>query len=255
MNMSGPSWLADFFAVLMLAVTVYSGARLVVSRLESPPTPVETDVVHAVMGLAMAGMFVRGLDPLPGRAWEVVFSGMAAWFSWRCLVNAIGDKTSRPLSHHSHAAAHYPTHGVMAFAMLYMYFDVPAQAKVTDGAVAMTTGASGASSDFLGLPLVFLIWLLVSGVWELDQTERSKAAMATRRVQQASSPAVPAIAIVGGGRPVTVEAGQGVPADVDRPPNGAEVRPNGDDYPASRLMSASHVVMCVAMSYMLVVML
>ena len=68
----------------------------------------------------------------------------------------------------------------MALAMLYMYFGLPAQAKVAADATMVTSGATDTAADFLGLPLLFLILLLGSGVWELDRAERSKRIAARR---------------------------------------------------------------------------
>ena len=53
-----------------------------------------------------------------------------------------------------------------------MYFAIKApSAGSMSGGMAMG-GASGTTADFVGLPLLFLIVLLASGVWELDGAER-----------------------------------------------------------------------------------
>jgi Domain of unknown function (DUF5134) len=237
----------------MVTVAVYSGGRLVASRPWSRSIRVDVDVVHVLMGAAMAGMFVRALDTLPARVWEVVFSGVAAWFSWRCLVDPTKHNVTRPLSSHSHPASHYPTHGVMALAMLYMYFGLPAQAKVAAGATSMTSGATGATVDFLGLPLVFLILLLGSGVWELDRTGRLQRAALARPGPTVSGKPIPGAAF--GGQPRPAPAGWGPEVSVALAADAKDERPRDQNCLAPGLMTASHVAMCIAMSYMLVVML
>jgi Domain of unknown function (DUF5134) len=252
-NMSGPNWLAAFFAVVMLAVTVYSGGRLIASRLWSRPNRVDIDVVHLVMGLAMAGMFVPALNPLPTRAWEAVFSAVAAWFAWRCMANATGHIAGRPPRPHANSSPHYPTHGVMALAMLYMYFGLPAQPKA--GATMMTSGATGMTADFVGLPLLFLVLLLGSGVWELDRAERSRRAALAQPVPRASREPTPAVELIGGPRRERAGWGPVLTVAAAAQPHAADDGPGSDNCLAPGLMTASHVVMCIAMSYMLVVML
>ncbi len=255
MNMSGPSWLAVFFAVVMLTVAVYSGGRLVASRLWSRPIRLDVDVVHVLMGLAMAGMFVRALDPLPARAWEVVFSAVAAWFAWRCLVDTSGQIVNRPRSPQPNAASHYPTHGVMALAMLYMYFGFPAQPKGVAGATVATSGASAATADFVGLPLLFLVLLLGSGIWELDRAERAKRAALAQEMPETSREPGPAVELVGAPRQMTAGWGPGVSVAAAAQLDASGHVTRGDSCLPPGLMTVSHVVMCIAMSYMLVVML
>ncbi len=254
MNMSGPSWLADFFAVVMLMVAVDGGGRLVASRLWSRPTRVDVDIVHVLMGVAMAGMFVRAIDPLPARLWEVVFSAVAVWFPWRCLVKATGDNVTR-LVVHSHAASHYPTHGVMALAMLYMYFGNPTEARAAAGATTMTSGASGATADFVGLPLLFLVLLLASSVWELDRAERLQRATLARQGPKASGELMSAFELVGGPRPAPAGWGREVSVALAAQADATDDRPHDENWPPPALTAVSHVAMCIAMSYMLVVML
>ena len=63
--MSGPAWLTDIFAAVMITVAAYCASRLVVARWWRRPTDVDSDGVHVVMGVAMAGMLVTGLRFLP----------------------------------------------------------------------------------------------------------------------------------------------------------------------------------------------
>ena len=55
-GMTGPSWLADGFAGLMLLTAVYCAGRLAAARIQRRPTERDVDLVHALMGVAMAGL-------------------------------------------------------------------------------------------------------------------------------------------------------------------------------------------------------
>ncbi len=85
--MTGPSWLADGFAGLMLLTAGYCAGRLVAARVQRRPAERDVDLVHVLMGVAMAGMLVPriGLRPAGLRTgiWAVVFAAAAGWFAWR----------------------------------------------------------------------------------------------------------------------------------------------------------------------------
>jgi hypothetical protein len=81
--MTAPSWLADALAAAMIVIALYCSGRLVASRRWRRTTEVDADGIHVVMGVAMAGMLVPQLSPLPARVWEVVF-GVAAARSCQC---------------------------------------------------------------------------------------------------------------------------------------------------------------------------
>ena len=83
--MSGPAWLAGSFAVLMVVIAVYCAGRLAVSRLRGRDTELDTDGLHILMGVAMAGMLEPRLTPVPVTAWRAVFAAAAAWFAWRAI--------------------------------------------------------------------------------------------------------------------------------------------------------------------------
>lgn len=83
--MISPSWLAYVLAAVVIAVALFSAARLVAARGRRRRCEVDADSVHVVMGIAMAGMFVPGLAVLPGGLWAVIFAAGAAWFGWRAI--------------------------------------------------------------------------------------------------------------------------------------------------------------------------
>ena len=255
MNMSGPSWLADIFASVMLIVAAYSAGRLVASWVWRRPIHVDVDIVHVLMGVAMAGMFVAALNPIPSGVWEVVFSAIVAWFVWRSAAYVTGRDARPHAQGHMHHVSHYPTHVVMAFAMLYMYL-APAAASgaAMSGGGGMSMGSSsGASPNYAVLPLLFLFILLAAGIWEADRAGRFRRGrkpvepsnslartpeLAFANVTAAASPATEATGIA-----LAPES----PAVTDGNADGKWLAPG--------LMAASHVAMCLAMGYMLLVML
>ena len=83
--MSGPHWLADTFAALLLGTAAYCVGRLVMARMRPRAVEHDVDMVHVVMGIAMAGMLVPAVDPVGNRSWEVVFVAAMAWFAWRAF--------------------------------------------------------------------------------------------------------------------------------------------------------------------------
>ena len=80
--MGNHPWVSDFLAVAMLAVAADRVARLVVSFRSSRVTQRDSDAVHAVMGVSMAGM--SGLPcPLHRMGRGTSFFGSALWFGWK----------------------------------------------------------------------------------------------------------------------------------------------------------------------------
>jgi hypothetical protein len=117
-DVAGPSWLAGTFAAVMILTGAYSASRLAVGSLRGRATEFDADALHAVMGVAMAGMLVPRLSVLPHSAWAVVFGIGAAWFGWHAVrlrrVGACGSSRCRfPVPHLIECAA-----------MLYMLLPV-----------------------------------------------------------------------------------------------------------------------------------
>ncbi|HUD16862.1 MAG TPA: DUF5134 domain-containing protein [Acidimicrobiales bacterium] len=216
--MSGPDWLDDCFAAVMVVVAIYSAGRLVASRGWSRPTHADVDVAHVLMGVGMAGMLSSAINPVPRAVWEVVFTALVAWFVWRCyrFATRLGLEGQDP--DHVHHLSHYLTHLVMAAAMLYMYLVAAAPSGPSRDAGMAMNGATGTTADFVGLPLLFLLVLLASGIWELDGIGRFSPALSTGPVASVGSIAT---------------------------------RP----WLAPRLEAGCHIAMCIAMAYMLVLIL
>jgi len=237
MNTGSPGWLADLFASIMLIVAMVSAGRLYFALRWSRPVHLEVELDHLLMGVAMAGMFVAPLNPFPSVLWEVVFSIVAAWLVLRCVA-ALTGRATRVLDRHGHHMAHYPTHLVMALAMLYMFF-----ASGPSGAMAAATGST---ADFVGLPLLFLVVLIASGIWEIDRAGRL-----WRSKSASVSPAVSEYTLI------SPDAGAQASAPLAR----ASVAVMGqtgtapEDLLAPGVMAAAHVAMCIAMGYMLITLL
>ena len=200
------------------------------------------------MGVAMAGMLVPALTTLPTGVWEAVFVGLAGWFSWqsvRFLARHLGQGGEHVLHH----VSHYLTHLVMSCAMLYMYLAAPTGGAAHAGGMSMG-GATGATANFVGLPLFFLIVLSVSAVWHIDSLSSSSP----NKTVLVSSVGDQEIA---GGSRWANEQGQTMLAESATrsvtEPDGPD--PDDRSFMAPRLELACHVAMCVTMGYMLILML
>ena len=225
--MPHPAGLAYGLAVVMVAVSLYCVGWLVVATRQGRHHHVDVNVSHVAMGLGMAGMLVPRLNLLPDGVWESVFVAIAVWFSWQGVRLVTGKLGVRDDSV-SHGLSHYLIHLVMALAMLYMYLAAVPGRVETGGAMSMT-GPTGAGANFVGLPLVFVVILCASAVWQVDASSRSPPSRRT-----------------------LVAAGVG-------PESGAEgTAPPGPDAAtalAPRLEMGCHIAMCITMGYMLVLML
>jgi hypothetical protein len=244
--MEGPGWLADLFGAVMGLVALYSAGRLVAAQLQSLQTHLDVDLAHVLMGVAMAGMLVTSVNFVRPALWEIVFVLLALWFVWRCYEFVTRRGLKGRDDDHVHHLSHYATHEVMALAMLYMYLADPARSgALANGAMPMS-GATGTTADFVGLPLLFLIVLFSSGVWELDGIERLSPS-GTRRVPET------VLATVGGAAPAPAVGGSSAPSPVGAQPLGK--RAQRARWLAPRLEAACHIAMCITMGYMLIVML
>jgi hypothetical protein len=159
----GPSWLAGILAAIMIVTAAYCASRLVLARAQRRPAGRDVDLVHTVMGVAMAGMLVSWLNPLPDRLWAGMFAGGTAWFGWRAWggrrarVTAAGH--GRPA--HRHAVPHF----VMCGAMVYMLLAVRAAGPGPGPAMA----GPAAAGRFPLLALVFALFMVGYVMWQADR--------------------------------------------------------------------------------------
>ena len=107
------------------------------------------------------------------------------------------------------------------------------------------TGPTGTAANFVGLPLLFVVILFASAVWQLDGLSRfAPGRDAGRRGHGPRRPST-------GARGSWEIAGDG-PDEPEQPSDrGAARRPSL----APRLEMGCHIVMCITMGYMLILML
>lgn len=245
-GMSGPIWLADVFAGTMALTVCYSAARLVVPHLWSRRSHRDVDITHVLMGVAMAGMLASPLNFVPSGLWEVIFAALALWFIWRCWVFAAERGLKGLDEDHVHHLSHYVTHVVMAFAMLYMYLAAGTSVGGAGDTGMAVSGASGTGSDFVGLPLLFLVLLLASGIWELDRAEQCVPSGCKEEPSPHTLAAVGKSASLARNATVLSLTGN----------DGAYAsQTDSAAWLAPGLEAATHIAMCATMAYMLVVML
>ncbi len=243
--MSNPVWLNGVFAGLMLIVAAYSVGRLVGSRAWSRPIHRDVDVAHMLMGTAMAGMLVSDLNPVPSGVWELVFSVLAVWFVVRCYQFVVNPDSETYYHEHVHRLSRRVIHLVMSLAMLYMYLAASPSEVGSGGSMAMGA-ATGTTTDFALLPAGFILALLVSAIWQLDELGRFSSSSAYR-VRS------PALTTVGAGPSSSAEWKRATEVPLEGPSiNGTADAPA---WLAPRLEAGSHIVMCLTMAYMLILML
>ena len=187
----------------------------------------------------MAGMLVSDLNPIPSGVWEVAFSVLAAWFVWRCYQFVKDANAIDGYELHLHRLSRRLIHLTMSLAMLYMFLAATPATVGSGGSMAMGA-ATGATTNFVLLPLIFIVSLFASAIWEFDRLGR----LSPSRLPQSQS--MPAFASLGAGSPTTAEDARAT----DR-----AVRPEQAQWLAPRLEGVSHIIMCVTMGYMLVLML
>ena len=164
--MTGPSWLANLLAVVMIATAAYCFSRLAVAWRSKRRTDYDVDGVHILMGVAMAGMLVPRLNPFWDSGWEIIFAATVAWFGFQTVRGyrdepAVGQRW----------VAHHLQHVVACGAMLYMFLAVaPARAGSSGSGMAM--GGSGSMTTFPTLALVLTLALVGYVIWTADSSPR-----------------------------------------------------------------------------------
>jgi hypothetical protein len=217
-----PSWLYYLFGAAMLAVAAYCLTLLVLSVATKRPAGRDVEVSHLFMGLAMAGMFVDRWAFGRSAVWEIIFSVLMVWF----LVAAI-QSVERYGLHLPHALIH----AVMNFAMVLMYW-FPVSPSSSAG--SMMAGAGGARLD-PGLAYLLALVLCASAIFTLASPVKGRSHFGSH---------APAYAL-GGSAGDDWRGG--------RPGGASTVAVALDDVVATPwLVDVSHVVMCVAMAFMLV---
>jgi hypothetical protein len=225
--MGTPSWLYYLFALLMLAVAGYGLALLVFSVSGRHHSGRDVDVAHVAMGVSMAGMFVSKWAFGPSAMWELIFGALVIWFIVRSIQSVQRFGLHRP---------HQAIHATMSFAMLLMYW-YPVGS--TAGATGMSMSASsGAAKLDPGLGFALAMIFFTSAIFTFASPTKGASHHGTHALAYAAS-----------GTAAT--AGPRTSSEVASPTVGAVEALVTQPW----LEDASHVVMAVAMGFMLVLML
>lgn len=221
-----PHWLYYLFGASMFAVAGYSALLLVIGLVSRRSVGIDVELSHIVMGLAMAGMFVGRWAFGPNLAWELAFAAFLVWFVARAVLSVQRFGLHLP---------HTLIHALMSVAMLLMYW-FPASMSAQGGGMGSAMG-SGMGSQMggrgvpahvdPGLVLLLAVALFASAIFTLASPRKGWS------VYGAVVPPGLAAATADGSVADEVEAAVAPPLLVD----------------------VTHVVMCVAMGFMLVLML
>jgi hypothetical protein len=170
-----PDWILDILAAVMLVVAAVSAWRLAAApRWRHGDSGTDIDIVHLLMGIAMAGMLVGGLQTLPDGAWEAVFAVTTVWFGWRVVRDA------RVSGARALARGHCAPHLLHCGAMLYMFAALPAGGVAAMGSSGMAAMGSGASAalEYPTLAFVFALVLSAYSVSDIDQLSGRRYSLA-----------------------------------------------------------------------------
>jgi hypothetical protein len=225
MAMSVPAWLYYLFGALMLAVAAYCLTLLSLGVVTNRPAGRDVEISHLFMGVAMAGMFVGSWSFGSNAFWEIVFALLMVWF----LVAGI-QSVQRYGLHLPHALIH----AVMNFTMLLMYWF---PMGTSPGAMSMSMSPASSSGRLdPGLALVLASLLCASAVFTLASPVKGRTHFGSH---------APLYAMSGlAGRPTDTGRSVG--------PTTSKVVGIEEIVATPWLVDVSHVVMCVAMAFMLI---
>lgn len=246
--MTGPGWLAAALAAVMLATAVYCAGRLTVSRLWRRSTELDADSVHAVMGVAMAGMLVPWLSPLPTAVWQAVFAIAAAWFGYQAVQ---GWRRSTTASRWQ--SPHPVPHLVESAAMIYMLAALPGSWPGWPGQAMAMPGMGGGhpagGGSLLALAVILALFMVGYVLWTADHLTSLVRATATATAAR-DQPRTP----VAAGVPASATGTQAA-AGEDHYPGSGHGRFAGSPALAPRLAACYKIAMGITMGYMLILML
>jgi hypothetical protein len=217
MSMTGPTWLAGTFGVLMLAAAVYAAGRILVASRADRATDYEVDGHNVLMGVSMGGMLIPGLGIVTAgpstTVWIVVWVLVTIWFALSVIRGVVrGGPGSRFSGHHL-------PHLVMSGAMIYTL----AASTSPMGGAGMKSAMSGMGSagGLVPWPTVdalFLVFMAGYAVLVIDR--------------------FPLLTLAGGVH------GTHAGASASRP----------STFLAPRMAGAENIVMAITMGYMLTMM-
>ena len=160
--MAPPPWVAGGLAAVLLLIAGYCATRLVAARWWRRSTDHGVDVMHAVMGVAMAGMLVPRLNPLQARAWAALFAAGVAWFGWQVLRDRRRGGVTRPGTGLPAPHGHHGAHVLSCAAMVCMLTAAPRLG-------APMTARAGA------MPVVALVLAVAVAISVVVSTDRTSA--------------------------------------------------------------------------------
>jgi Domain of unknown function (DUF5134) len=183
--MGGPSWVAAALAAVMISTAIYCAGRLAAARLWQRSTEVDADAVHVAMGVAMAGMLLPGLSPLPGTVWEAVFGAAAAWFAYQAVRGLPRNDTAS-----GWRCSHPVPHLVESAAMVFMLAALPGSWPGWTGQAMPMSGMGGgrttADGSLWALAVILALFMIGYVLWTADQLTalvRAPAAVASGPVR------------------------------------------------------------------------
>jgi hypothetical protein len=234
--MTQPRWLEYGVAVSMVMVSVYCLCRLYAARRWNRRNATDVNMFHVLMGPAMAGMLVPRWNLLPTSIWATAFVIMGAWFLFRSVGVAALYRGSSGALPFARGFTHYPIHLIMAIGMLFMY---RVGMQSTDHGRGMSMSGTAVSTNSGIVSALILVVLLISATWQLDAIGNLTAAKLNAKTSAVAAPA---------GRwlvdnPVEITTGQTMTSVTSM------------RWLAPRLEMVCHISMCLAMGYMLVLML
>jgi hypothetical protein len=219
--MGTPSWLYYLFGTVMLAVAAYGVGLLIFSVTGRHHSGRDVDIAHIFMGVSMAGMFVGNWAFGPSAIWEFVFAALTSWFAARSIRSVRRFGLHKP---------HEAIHAAMSLAMLLMYlYPLGSMAGVTG--MTMSSSASGLDP---GVGFVLTLSFLASAVFTLASPVKGASHHGTHAFAYAA---------------VTAGSESG-PEHSSRHDASMLETVVTDPW----LEDLSHVVMCVAMGFMLILM-
>jgi Domain of unknown function (DUF5134) len=155
-QMTEPSWLACVFAGVMLLIAACCAVRLGFWRLRCRQADPQADVLHIVMGVAMAGMLEPRIALVPRGVWLAVFAVATVWFGWQSILARGRSRAAGGW------CAHPAPHAVECAAMLYMLL-------ASRSAMTMPGMSGPGGSANPALTLVLALFMLGYIVWTVDQ--------------------------------------------------------------------------------------
>lgn len=249
--MAGPSWLAPGLAAVMIATAVYCAGRLAAARLWRRSTEVEADSVHIVMGVAMAGMLLPRLSPVPARAWEAVFGAAGAWFAYQ----AVRGRLRRNAAASGWRCAHPVPHLVESAAMVYMLAVLPGAWPGWSGRATAMPGMGGGGAapggSLLALAVILALFMIGYVLWTADQLTSLAHAPAAAASGTGWYPSGIAVRSAGPSRAADSQGATGAAGAV----RAVAGHRTGGLVLAPRLAACYKIAMGLTMGYMLLVML